>query len=117
MLSKHGTLESAILSVLWKLEEEGSFTHSVKDVYETINTLSNEKKAYTTIKTVMDRLYEKNILMRVKQGRKFFYRTSFSNRDAIINSLNEIALRYCQGDIKKLDQIINSINEPCLASA
>ena len=65
----------------------------------------------------MDRLFEKNILMRVKQGRKFFYITTFSNRDAIINSLNEIALRYCQGDIKKLAQIINSISEPCLASA
>ena len=99
------------MSALWKLEESGLITHSVKDVYNAINQSHEDKKAYTTIKTVMDRLYEKNILIRVKQGKKFYYRTSYSNKEAIINSLNEIAARYCDGDITKLSQVLNSLNE------
>ena len=48
MLSKHGTLESAILSVLWQLEAKGSYNNTVKDVYESLQN-NEEKKAYTTI--------------------------------------------------------------------
>ena len=55
MLSKHGTLESAILSTLWKMEKEGIYTNSVKDVYNFLSQNDDEKRAYTTIKTVMDR--------------------------------------------------------------
>ena len=33
MLSKHGTLEGAIMSTLWELEKDGIYTNSVKDVY------------------------------------------------------------------------------------
>ena len=117
MLSKHGTLESAILSSLWALEQEGKYTNSVKDVYELMSKTNPEKRAYTTIKTVMDRLYEKNVLMRVKNGRKFYYRTSFSNQDVVVKSLIDIAKRYCGGDVNKLSQILNSINEKQLISA
>ena len=34
MLSRHGSLESAILGALWGLEQNGIYTNSVKDVYE-----------------------------------------------------------------------------------
>jgi len=117
MLSKHGSLESAILSTLWGLEQEGIYTNSVKDVYEEMCKNDSEKRAYTTIKTVMDRLHEKNVLMRVKQGRKFYYRTAFSNKQAVIDSLLEISNRYCGGDLSKLTQILHSINEKQLISA
>ena len=109
MLSKHGTLESAILSTLWNLENNGIYTNSVKDVFDILAKSDNEKRAYTTIKTVMDRLHEKNILLRFKQGRKFYYRTAYSNQEIVINSLNEIANRYCAGDLSKLALIFNNI--------
>ena len=108
MLSKHGTLESAILSVLWQLEAKGSYNNTVKDVYESLQN-NEEKKAYTTIKSVMDRLFEKKVLLRFGQGRKFFYRTTFSRSEVIFNSLNEIAKRYCDGDIKKLTYFLNEV--------
>lgn len=115
MLSKHGTLEGAILSTLWELEAQGIYTNSVKDVFEIIN--QKDAKAYTTIKTVMDRLYEKNILLRFKQGKKFYYRTAYSNYEIVSNSLKEIAQRYCKGDLSKLNQILQSFENNQLISA
>lgn len=109
MQSKHGSLEGAVLSALWSLEEKGVFTNSVKEVFEWLNKNSNEKRAYTTIKTVMDRLYEKNFLLRYKKGNKFFYKTSYSNHEIVVNSLNEISKRYCSGDLNKLQSILESI--------
>jgi len=102
IISKHGSLESAILSILWNLEERGRAANSVKDVYNAINSISEDKKAYTTVKTVMDRLYEKKMLTKIKQGNKFYYRTLHSNSEIIKKSLNELAERYCSGDIRKL---------------
>ncbi len=102
IMSKHGSLESAILSVLWDLERQGRFNNSVKDVYETLNAVNEEKKAYTTVKTVMDRLYDKKTLARIKHGNKFYYRTLYSNSEVIKKSLSELAERYCNGDIAKL---------------
>ena len=106
MQNKHGILESAILSSLWDLESQGIYTNSDKDVYLLMN--KTEARAYTTIKTVMDRLYEKNMLLRFKQGKKFYYRTTRSNREIVLNALKEVAQRYCGGDMTKLSQILNS---------
>ncbi len=111
MKTRHGSLESSILNALWELEKNGIFTNSVKDVYNILAQNQDEKRAYTTLKTVMDRLTEKKILMRFKQGKKFFYRTAYSNDEMIINSLNLIVDRYCEGDFKKLSSIFNKIKQ------
>lgn len=110
MLSKHGTLESAIMCVLWDLERNSEFSNTVKDVHSILAQNDGEKRAYTTVKTVMDRLVEKNMLLRFKQGKKFIYRTTYSNSEIIVNSLNEIANRYCNGDIEILSHVINTMN-------
>ena len=102
VLSLSGSLESAILSVLWDLEEKGKTTNSVKDVHDSLNMISEEKKAYTTVKTVMDRLYDKKALTRIKHGNKFYYKTLYSNSEVVKKSLNELAERYCGGDLNKL---------------
>ena len=115
MLSRHGSLECAILNALWNLESHNIYTNSVKDVYNILSENDYEKRAYTTIKTVMDRLYEKKILLRYKQGKKFFYRTVYSNNEIIIKSLEEITNRYCDGDLSRLSNILNSmLSEKCL---
>ena len=107
---RHGSLESIILNALWELESKGVYKNSVKDVFDYICESQNAKRAYTTVKTVMDRLYEKEILLRIKQGKKFYYRTAYSNNDIITNSLKKIAVQYCNGDINKLIQVASSIN-------
>ena len=108
LISKHGSLESAVLSVLWKLEETGNFKNSVKDVHNALNSINNDKKAYTTVKTVMDRLFEKKLLSRIKQGNKFYYKTLYSDSEIIKKSLNELAVRYCNGDTNKLISYIDT---------
>ena len=106
---RHGSLESIILNALWELEAAGVYKNSVKDVFDYISSTETTKRAYTTVKTVMDRLYEKEVLLRIKQGKKFFYRTAYSNTDIIINSLKKIAVQYCGGNMNKLIRVANSI--------
>ena len=108
---KHGSLESIILNAMWELEKSGFYKNSVKEVYEFLSKTDSTKRAYTTIKTVMDRLYVKEVLLRIKQGKKFFYRTAYSNSDIVITSLKKIASQYCNGDMSKLMRITKSICE------
>ncbi len=108
---RHGSLESIILNALWELESAGVYKNSVKDVFEYISSMQSTKRAYTTVKTVMDRLYEKEVLLRIKQGKKFFYRTAYSNTDIIINSLKKIAVQYCGGNMNKLIKVANSLRD------
>ena len=108
---KHGSLESIILNAMWELEKAGLYKNSVKDVYEFLSKTDSTKRAYTTIKTVMDRLFEKEVLLRIKQGKKFFYRTAYSKSDIIITSLRKIATQYCNGDMSKLMHITKSMCE------
>ena len=109
MLSKHGCLESAIMSALWILESKGDFKNAVSDVFDILSQNDIEKRAYTTIKTVMDRLCEKRVLLRFKEGRKFYYRTAYSHQEVLVNSLREISNRYCAGDLNKLSNVLNSM--------
>lgn len=108
---KHGSLESIILNALWELEKSGVYKNSVKDVFEFLSKTDSTKRAYTTIKTVMDRLFEKEVLLRIKQGKKFFYRTAYSNSDIVITSLKKIATQYCNGDMTKLMHITKTMCE------
>lgn len=107
---RHGSLESIILNALWELESQGLYKNSVKDVFDYISSTQTTKRAYTTVKTVMDRLFEKEILLRIKQGKKFYYRTAYSNNDIIANSLKKIAIQYCGGDMNKLIEVASSIS-------
>ena len=108
MKSKHGSLEGAILTTLWKLEKSGFRLNSVKEVFD---SMDSSERAYTTIKTVMDRLCTKGILIREKRGKKFFYRTAYSNHEVVINSLNEITKNYCSGDLNKLFDILEYMRD------
>ncbi len=106
---RHGSLESIILNALWDLESQGIYKNSVKDVFDYISASHTTKRAYTTVKTVMDRLYEKEVLLRIKQGKKFFYRTAYSSYDIVANSLKKIALQYCNSDMNKLIEVANTL--------
>lgn len=60
-------LEAEIMRILW---QEGSAT--VRKVHETLQT-QGSRLAYTTVMTVMVRLYEKGFLRRVKEGKGYRY--------------------------------------------
>lgn len=67
-----GKLEREVLEQAWQRGEV-----SVRDIYRAFE----ERVAYTTLMTTLDRLYKKQILARRKNGRAFLYRASFSREE------------------------------------
>ena len=59
-----GKLERQVLEEVWRRSET-----TVRDVFQTFD----EKVAYTTLMTTLDRLYKKRLLSRRKDGRAFIY--------------------------------------------
>src|SRR5512138_941390 len=60
-----GKLEREVLEEVWRFDGEVS----VRDVYRAFD----ERVAYTTLMTTLDRLFKKNLLNRRKDGRAFLY--------------------------------------------
>jgi len=82
-----GKLEREVLEQIWQRREV-----SVRDVYLQFE----ERIAYTTLMTTLDRLYKKRLLHRRKDGRAFLYsaavgREEFEDgiREDVIDSLFE----------------------------
>lgn len=67
-----GKLERAVLDETWQRREV-----SVRDVYLAFE----ERIAYTTLMTTLDRLYKKRLLDRRKEGRAFFYAPAVSREE------------------------------------
>lgn len=105
----HGSLENEIMKTIWMIEEIEETDVSVNEVQESINRTSNSNRAYTTVKTVMDRLVEKNMLVRYKQGKKFFYKTVSSRDEMAQQAIKRLANQYFNNDMNSLAQTIASM--------
>lgn len=68
-----GELEAGVLSILWSSGEP----LAVRDVLARINR-QRPALAYTTVLTVLDRLYDKGLVTREKEGKAFLYRAAVS---------------------------------------
>ena len=66
-MREFGQLEGAIMDVIWS----GNRPYSVREVRERMEY--DRPVAYTTVMTVMDILYRKGVLQRVKHGRAWRY--------------------------------------------
>ncbi len=64
-----GKLEQDVLNKIWQRDEV-----SVRDVYLAFD----ERIAYTTLMTTLDRLFKKKLLTRRKDGRAFVYASAVS---------------------------------------
>ena len=67
-----GKLERQVLDEIWRRGEV-----RVRDIYVAFE----ERIAYTTLMTTLDRLYKKRLLDRRKEGRAFFYSPSVSRAE------------------------------------
>lgn len=106
MASSHGTLENEIMNAVWSLEEKTDFCEiSVNDVLMFIND-NGSSKAYTTVKTVMDRLVEKKYLERFKFGKKFVYKSTSSRVERAENAIKVLAGQYFNNDIHSLMKVL-----------
>ena len=106
----HGSLENEIMKTIWMIEEIEEADVSVNEVQESINRTSTSDRAYTTVKTVMDRLVEKNMLVRYKQGKKFFYKTVSSRDEMAQQAIKKLAGQYFNNDINSLAQAVTNMN-------
>ncbi len=107
MAYTHGTLESEILNAVWTMEENGADIKniSVSEVLDYINS-TGAQRAYTTVKTVMDRLAEKKLLKREKSGKKFCYKSVESREEMAKTAIDKLAFQYFNNDIRSLMKVL-----------
>src|SRR5712692_1927560 len=74
-----GKLERQVLDHAWQRAEV-----SVRDIYLAFD----ERVAYTTLMTTLDRLFKKKLLQRRKDGRAFLY-TALVSREAFEHGIKE----------------------------
>ena len=70
------------MATLWQLGEA-----SVEDVRE--QQPARRRSAYTTVQTVMNRLVDKGLLTRRRQGRAFLYSPRYDESEYLVRSLRE----------------------------
>jgi predicted transcriptional regulator len=74
-VSKFGELEATVMDRMW----DAAAPRSVRDVMEDLQ--QSRTIAYTTVMTVMERLFRKGMLTRVEVGRAYLYSPAQSRAD------------------------------------
>jgi predicted transcriptional regulator len=101
-----GKLEREVLNEIWRHKEV-----SVRDVYLAFD----ERVAYTTVMTTLDRLYKKGLLNRRKHGRAFIYCATVSSDELEIgikeDLIDGLLGRGSQGVEPVLACIVDAISE------
>ena len=110
-----GKLEIDILNSFWNLTKENEDRDiSIQDIVDDLSA-NGLDRAYTTIKTVMDRLTVKSILVRYKAGKKFFYKTTMSKEEMASEAIKEVAQNFFDGDYSDLIRFAEKQNQNILA--
>lgn len=78
-------LEAEIMEVVWA---RGWDTFAVSDVHEVLG--SRREIAYTTVMTTVSRLFEKGLLERRRDGRRYLYAPAMSEADFIEAMTREV---------------------------
>ena len=112
---KQGDLENIILNAVWDLESSGSEKIFVGDVQEKIKT-PTKKWAYTTVKTVLDRLVDKELAVREKDGKKYLYRSVVKRDEAGVMAIEKVIRQYFKNDVNELIDCLLSIKSDDAAS-
>lgn len=112
MISNHGDLENTILNAVWAIEEneQNSDLIDVGSVQRSINS-EQQKWAYTTIKTVLDRLVDKALLNKIKYGRKYFYSSTCSRLELGERAINKLVQQYFRSDMVSMLRTVEALSE------
>lgn len=93
-----GKLEIDILNSFWHLTENDEEKDiSIQDIVDDLSACGIER-AYTTIKTVMDRLTVKSVLVRYKSGKKFFYKAAMTREEMASEAIKTVAEQFFNGN-------------------
>jgi len=101
-----GTLEIEILNIIWQIQKEDEDKNiSVSDV---VDYLSHKKikRAYTTVKTVMDRLGSKEYLIRYRVGKKFYYKSVMDKEEIAKIAIEKLLSNFFDGSESGLIKFI-----------
>ncbi len=93
-------LELAIMKSLWRRRSA-----IVREVQTDL--LPERKLAYTTVMTVMDRLFKKGALRRTKKSRAHVYEPTFTESAARAEALNGLIDSYFDGSKLRFDQYLD----------
>lgn len=98
----YGILEIEIMNAIWSLQDQNEDVNiSVTDIVECLNENKIER-AYTTIKTVMDRLVSKDVLVRYKNGKKFYYKSAVDKNEAAKETIQEVTNQFFNGSYTQM---------------
>lgn len=75
-----GELQSQVMAALWRLE-----SGTVEQVRAALP--GRYRSAYTTVQTVLNRLADRGLLSRQREGRGIIYRTKFSEAEYLSRSI------------------------------
>ncbi len=105
---KQGDFENILMNAIWDLEDEEIEETDVSLVQSKINS-DKQSWAYTTVKTVLDRLVKKESLERIKFNKKFFYKSKISRKEAGFIAIEKIAKQYFKGEIRELIKAVDQV--------
>ncbi len=101
-----GKLEIDILNSFWNLtanDEDRDI--SIQDIVDEL-ALNGIERAYTTIKTVMDRLTVKSVLVRYKVGKKFYYKATMNRNEMAMDAVKIVAEQFFNGNYVELIKFV-----------
>jgi BlaI family transcriptional regulator, penicillinase repressor len=104
-----GAAQAEIMNVVW--ETQGA---TVPEIHAAINRKRKSEAAYTTVLTLVQRLYARDLLVREPEGRTFRYRAAQSRDqliatwsdemiDRLIDDYGEIAIARLDDRLQALD--------------
>jgi predicted transcriptional regulator len=78
-----GALEAEVMDFVWSRAD----WVGVNDI---LSVLRGQRRAYTTVMTIVTRLCDKGLLQRQRRGRGFVYRPALSKEELAARSLREV---------------------------
>ena len=110
-----GKLEIDILNSFWNLtanDEDRDI--SIQDIVDEL-ALNGIERAYTTIKTVMDRLTVKSVLVRYKVGKKFYYKATMNRNEMAMDAVKTVAEQFFNGNYVELIKFVEKKYSKCFS--
>lgn len=101
--------EFELIEILWPLGEA-----SVKDVWARVNPARG--LAYTTVMTVLDKMYRKGVLTQRKKGKAFLYSAVVTKEQALRGILEHVCEAYFGNSYSNMASFVAGYQpEPALA--
>lgn len=109
-----GKLEIDILNSFWAMTQENEDRDvSIQDIVDDL-AANGVERAYTTIKTVMDRLTVKSVLVRYKVGKKFYYKAAMNKEEMALDAVKTVAEQFFCSNFSDMIRFIEKKSDDIL---